>query len=107
MPATVTGSSGAIAPNLIDLACEAGREGSGLLGFTATLVGSDGVDTSVKLTESDPPKVDLEVGADGNTTFPANITAGNPAYLKITATGQKADNPANYYRCSVYFFTKS
>ena len=81
--------------------CGVEREGSGLLGFSATLVDGSGTDSSATLGEMNPASTDLWL--DGSAHLPTGLVAGAPAYLRIDATGQSSVNPANYYRCDVVF----
>jgi hypothetical protein len=103
IPTTVTGSSGAAAPDHIELDCNVARQGSGIVGLTATLMDSTGKATTVLVSDTNAKK-DATVGGDGKLVIPTGLV-GKAAFLKISATGQDAKNAGNYYQCAAYFFT--
>lgn len=96
----------AAAPKSMALDCSAARDGSGLVGFTATLFQSDGTTALITLTETLPAKIDLSKGGDGKLMLPAGV-AGTTAFIKVSATGQDMSavpNTGNYYHCGAQFF---
>jgi hypothetical protein len=88
------------------LECTSARDGSGLLGFKAELLASDGTTNIITLQDVNPAKIDLTKGGDGSVMLPAGA-AGKAAFLKISATGQDMSTPANtgkFYHCGAIFF---
>jgi hypothetical protein len=82
----------------VDLFCEGARGGSGLLGFTVGLFDATGTTAFTSVgPEAAAPNVDLQVL---NVNIPTGTTK---AFLKISATGQAANNTGTYYRCGVAF----
>ena len=96
----------AMATSKAQIDCTSARDGSGLVGFSATLLAPDGTTTIATLTDVLPAKIDLTKGGDGKLGIPPG-SAGMNGFLKVTATGQDMSalpTTGNYYPCGVFFF---
>jgi hypothetical protein len=78
------------------LGCEGAREGSGLVGLSATLYAADG-STSLGSVGPETATADLY---NQTVTIPANTTK---AYMKVSATSVGTTNTGTYYRCNVFY----
>jgi hypothetical protein len=74
-------------------ACGSANNGSGLEGFTLTMMDADGTDAH---TSTESGTTNANCGDQGIT-----VPAGDHIYLRLTATGQSADVVGNFYRCGV------
>jgi hypothetical protein len=81
-------------------ACDAARAGSGLQGFQASVLASNGTTSLSRLTESLPPVLDLENSTSGGTV---SVAGNSKLFLRVSATGQDAVNTGTYYSCGIYF----
>jgi hypothetical protein len=81
-------------------ACDAARAGSGLQGFTAAVLASNGTTSLSRLTETNPPMLNLENSDSGATV---SVAGNSKLFLRVSATGQDSVNTGTYYSCGVYF----
>jgi len=79
------------------MSCAAAREGSGVVGLTATLYAADG--TTVIHTIG-PETATADLFDATSFTVPANTTK---AYIKVTAASQSSTNTGTFYRCNVFY----
>ena len=80
-----------------DLTCESARQGSGVVGLTATLYAADG-STMLGTTGAETATKDLD---NASITIPANTTK---AYMKVSATSVgSTTNTGTFYRCDVFY----
>ncbi len=82
----------------VSLYCAAQRQGSGLRGFTASVLGADG--TTVLATATESPDAEM------NATQKPVAAGGGKAFLEVKASSQDPDVAGTYYHCTVAFSKK-
>jgi hypothetical protein len=87
--------------SLLFALCEAGRVGSGVIGFRADVYGQDGTTNLLTL----GPEMANATTNLNNFYAPSNTMVGNNTklFLKLTAASQDAMNTGTDYRCFLFF----
>ncbi len=85
--------------NTLGLNCLAGREGSGLIGFTVSVYGPSS--TPIR-TEVETPQADLFwVGGTAGTMPLLTLPTASTYYVALSTTSTSTANTGRYYRCSI------
>jgi hypothetical protein len=88
-----------VAGSTIEVSCGAARVGSGLSGFTVSVLGAS---ANVLQTETEVATADLAWSAAPGASKPVvTLPATGTVYFKLSASSVSATNTGTYYRCAV------